>query len=215
MVADTLFPTSGQIHFSDLCTDESALTGESRDIRKTHEDPFLLSGTSIKLGQCTYVVTGVGLFSEEGIINKIITGVGKEEVSVQCGCMWALCFYRNIGLGIRPFDSTCSPFFLSFFLFLSLLCMDMHSHLFLYLCFSLQTKQLEEREAEMFHTEVKSALDAEYVMFAVVKQHGCLCDVSSITGAAGVVFTFVRSLVLLFFCVYFSINDLYYVDLVG
>ena len=120
MVADTLFPTSGQIHFSDLCTDESALTGESRDIRKTHEDPFLLSGTSIKLGQCTYVVTGVGLFSEEGIINKIITGVGKEEVSVQCGCMWALSFYRNIGLGIRPLDSTCSPFFLSFFLFLSL-----------------------------------------------------------------------------------------------
>ena len=43
------------------------------------KDMFLLSGTSVKCGSGTMVVVCVGLFSEEGIINKLITGVGKEE----------------------------------------------------------------------------------------------------------------------------------------
>jgi hypothetical protein len=49
-------------------------------VKKGPHDPFVLSGTSVKLGTASYVVTGVGLFSEEGLINKIITGVGKAEV---------------------------------------------------------------------------------------------------------------------------------------
>ena len=61
--------------------DESALTGESRDIHKNlHENPFVLSGSCVKLGEGKMVVTCVGLFSEEGIIQKIITGVGAAEV---------------------------------------------------------------------------------------------------------------------------------------
>eukprot|EP00047_Mylnosiga_fluctuans_P017411 m.61258 g.61258 ORF g.61258 m.61258 type:complete len:1336 (-) comp7066_c0_seq1:118-4125(-) len=62
-----------------LACDESALTGESKDITKNAEHPFILSGTSVKLGAGVYLVTCVGLFSEEGLINKIITGVGADE----------------------------------------------------------------------------------------------------------------------------------------
>ncbi len=32
-------------------------------------------------GTGTMLVTSVGLFSEEGIVQKLITGVGQEEVS--------------------------------------------------------------------------------------------------------------------------------------
>lgn len=69
-----------QFKSSGLVCDESALTGESRDIPKSDENPFILSGSSIKLGAGVMLVTCVGLFSEEGIIQKIITGIGKAEV---------------------------------------------------------------------------------------------------------------------------------------
>ena len=44
------------------------------------ESPFMLSGTSVMKGTGLMLVTCVGLFSEEGIIQKLITGVGEEEV---------------------------------------------------------------------------------------------------------------------------------------
>ena len=63
--------------------DESALTGESRDVVKSlDKQPWILSGSSVKLGEGKMVVTCVGLFSEEGIIQKIITGVGAKESKV-------------------------------------------------------------------------------------------------------------------------------------
>jgi Ca2+ transporting ATPase len=68
------------ISCNNIQTDESALTGESHDIRKSlDENPWLLSGTAVKQGSGTMIVTCVGLFSEEGIIQKLITGVGHEE----------------------------------------------------------------------------------------------------------------------------------------
>lgn len=64
----------------DLEADEAALTGEPEPIRKSPDTaPFILSGTSISRGQGTMIVTGVGLFSESGIIQSLVTGVGMEE----------------------------------------------------------------------------------------------------------------------------------------
>lgn len=70
-----------QISGSDIACDESALTGESDEVKKSAEkNPFLLSGTAVMKGTGSMLVTCVGLFSEEGIIQKLITGVGQEEV---------------------------------------------------------------------------------------------------------------------------------------
>jgi len=70
------------VRHSGLVCDESSLTGETKDIHKNEENPFILSGSSIKLGAGMMIVTCVGLFSEEGIIKKIITGVGKEQTRI-------------------------------------------------------------------------------------------------------------------------------------
>eukprot|EP00051_Salpingoeca_urceolata_P001296 m.39842 g.39842 ORF g.39842 m.39842 type:complete len:1317 (-) comp11313_c0_seq1:125-4075(-) len=90
VVGDVLLVQNGSILPADAVLisgaevrcDESALTGESLEIEKTlDKDPFLLSGTAVKNGTGRAVVTCVGLFSEEGIINKLITGVGAEETA--------------------------------------------------------------------------------------------------------------------------------------
>ena len=71
-----------QIRGSDISCDESALTGESEEVKKTvDKNPFMLSGTAVMKGTGAMLVTCVGLFSEEGIIQKLITGVGQEEVT--------------------------------------------------------------------------------------------------------------------------------------
>jgi Ca2+ transporting ATPase len=49
-------------------------------VKKSDDKPFMLSGTSIMKGTGSMLITCVGLFSEEGIIQKLITGVGEEEV---------------------------------------------------------------------------------------------------------------------------------------
>ncbi|EDQ88754.1 uncharacterized protein MONBRDRAFT_8804 [Monosiga brevicollis MX1] len=79
--AGLVLPADGVLFRADhIKCDESALTGESLDVPKSlEEDPWLLSGTSVKQGSGTMIVTCVGLFSEEGIIQKLITGVGEEE----------------------------------------------------------------------------------------------------------------------------------------
>ena len=73
------YPPVWQVRSDDLACDESALTGESKDILKSAQNPFVLSGTSVKMGSGVMIVTCVGIFSEEGIIRKLITGLGKEE----------------------------------------------------------------------------------------------------------------------------------------
>eukprot|EP00041_Stephanoeca_diplocostata_P036660 m.1347271 g.1347271 ORF g.1347271 m.1347271 type:complete len:1261 (-) comp24911_c1_seq2:2923-6705(-) len=61
--------------------DESALTGESDPILKdTDVMPWMLSGTSVRKGAGRMLVIAVGLFSEEGIINRLVTKTGEEEV---------------------------------------------------------------------------------------------------------------------------------------
>eukprot|EP00042_Codosiga_hollandica_P046002 m.476351 g.476351 ORF g.476351 m.476351 type:complete len:410 (+) comp57152_c0_seq8:48-1277(+) len=79
----TILPADGIfIRGHDVACDESALTGESVEIKKSADkQPFLLSGTAVMKGTGSMLVTCVGLFSEEGIIQKLITGVGKEEVA--------------------------------------------------------------------------------------------------------------------------------------
>eukprot|EP00054_Salpingoeca_dolichothecata_P015910 m.92418 g.92418 ORF g.92418 m.92418 type:complete len:1299 (-) comp21718_c0_seq1:367-4263(-) len=68
------------ISSSDLACDESALTGESDVVKKSVEkNPFLMSGTFVKNGSGKMIVTCVGLFSEEGVIQRLITGIGAEE----------------------------------------------------------------------------------------------------------------------------------------
>ncbi|EDQ88387.1 uncharacterized protein MONBRDRAFT_9247 [Monosiga brevicollis MX1] len=79
--AGLILPADGVLfRANNIKCDESALTGESHDIEKTlEENPWLLSGTSVKQGSGAMIITCVGLFSEEGIIQKLITGVGEEE----------------------------------------------------------------------------------------------------------------------------------------
>eukprot|EP00730_Choanoeca_flexa_P001794 TRINITY_DN10785_c0_g1_i2.p1 TRINITY_DN10785_c0_g1~~TRINITY_DN10785_c0_g1_i2.p1 ORF type:complete len:1367 (+),score=394.58 TRINITY_DN10785_c0_g1_i2:109-4209(+) len=79
--AGLVLPADGVLfRCNNIKCDESALTGESYDINKSLTDnPWLLSGTAVKQGSGAMMVTCVGLFSEEGIIQKLITGVGEEE----------------------------------------------------------------------------------------------------------------------------------------
>ena len=63
------------------------MTGESEEVKKTiDKNPFMLSGTAVMKGTGAMLVTCVGLFSEEGIIQKLITGVGAEEVRANLPC---------------------------------------------------------------------------------------------------------------------------------
>ncbi len=76
-----LLSCTGKVRGADVACDESALTGESDELKKDPvESPFMLSGTAVMKGTGLMLVTCVGLFSEEGIIQKLITGVGEEEV---------------------------------------------------------------------------------------------------------------------------------------
>jgi hypothetical protein len=88
------FGCTEQIRGHDVACDESALTGESDELKKSEDKaPFMLSGTAVMKGTGCMLITCVGLFSEEGIIQKLITGVGVEEV----------CVYIYIFLCLIPF----------------------------------------------------------------------------------------------------------------
>jgi len=77
-----IIPTDGiLISGVELLIDEAALTGEADAVHKTPDDkPFLLSGTSVRSGTGKMLVVCVGLYSQEGTINRLITGLGQEEV---------------------------------------------------------------------------------------------------------------------------------------
>ncbi len=65
------------IEGNDVKTSEAALTGETNDQPKSvMVDPFLLSGTTMSSGECTYLVTAVGENSRWG---KIRAGLDVEE----------------------------------------------------------------------------------------------------------------------------------------
>ncbi|XP_056323818.1 plasma membrane calcium-transporting ATPase 4 isoform X5 [Danio aesculapii] len=75
-----LLPADGiLIQGNDLKIDESSLTGESDQVRKSLEkDPMLLSGTHVMEGSGRMVVSAVGLNSQTGIIFTLL-GAGEDE----------------------------------------------------------------------------------------------------------------------------------------
>uniref|UniRef100_A0A0K0ED38 Calcium-transporting ATPase n=1 Tax=Strongyloides stercoralis TaxID=6248 RepID=A0A0K0ED38_STRER len=75
-----LLPADGVlVQSSDLKIDESSLTGESDQIKKSVEhDPMLLSGTHVMEGSGKMVVTAVGINSQTGIIMSLL-GAAKDN----------------------------------------------------------------------------------------------------------------------------------------
>uniref|UniRef100_A0A8B9S9V5 Calcium-transporting ATPase n=1 Tax=Apteryx owenii TaxID=8824 RepID=A0A8B9S9V5_APTOW len=81
-----LLPSDGiLIQGNDLKIDESSLTGESDQVKKSLEkDPMLLSGTHVMEGSGRMVVTAVGINSQTGIIFTLLgAGEGDEEKKVK------------------------------------------------------------------------------------------------------------------------------------
>ncbi|XP_060133046.1 plasma membrane calcium-transporting ATPase 4 isoform X2 [Zootoca vivipara] len=81
-----LLPTDGiLIQGNDLKIDESSLTGESDQVKKSLEkDPMLLSGTHVMEGSGRMLVSAVGVNSQTGIIFTLLgAGEGEEEKKVK------------------------------------------------------------------------------------------------------------------------------------
>ncbi|XP_075406594.1 plasma membrane calcium-transporting ATPase 2 isoform X13 [Tenrec ecaudatus] len=80
-VEGDLLPADGIfIQGNDLKIDESSLTGESDQVRKSvDKDPMLLSGTHVMEGSGRMVVTAVGVNSQTGIIFTLLGAGGEEE----------------------------------------------------------------------------------------------------------------------------------------
>ncbi|XP_042319025.1 plasma membrane calcium-transporting ATPase 4 isoform X2 [Sceloporus undulatus] len=81
-----LLPADGiLIQGNDLKIDESSLTGESDQVKKSLEkDPMLLSGTHVMEGSGRMLVTAVGVNSQTGIIFTLLgAGEGEEEKKVK------------------------------------------------------------------------------------------------------------------------------------
>ncbi|XP_004443645.1 PREDICTED: plasma membrane calcium-transporting ATPase 2 isoform X1 [Ceratotherium simum simum] len=76
-----LLPADGLLlQGNDLKIDESSLTGESDQVRKSPDkDPALLSGTHVMEGSGRMVVTAVGVNSQTGIIFTLLGAGGEEE----------------------------------------------------------------------------------------------------------------------------------------
>lgn len=75
-----LLPADGLIiQCNDLKVDESSLTGESDQVRKSEtKDPLLLSGTHVMEGSGKMLVTAVGSNSQVGIIFGLLSSQGEE-----------------------------------------------------------------------------------------------------------------------------------------
>jgi len=74
-VGDVLEADGILIQGSAIEVNEAALTGEADDIKKDPVNaPFLYSGTSVKEGSGTYLVTAVGINSQSGKITAMVRG---------------------------------------------------------------------------------------------------------------------------------------------
>ncbi|XP_053106111.1 plasma membrane calcium-transporting ATPase 4 isoform X2 [Hemicordylus capensis] len=81
-----LLPTDGiLIQGNDLKIDESSLTGESDQVKKSlDKDPMLLSGTHVMEGSGRMLVSAVGINSQTGIIFTLLgAGEGDEEKKIK------------------------------------------------------------------------------------------------------------------------------------
>eukprot|EP00960_Hanusia_phi_P051053 760575-Hanusia_phi.AAC.4 len=84
MVGDLVFLEAGAkvpadgvfVKGNDCKVDESAMTGESDEVAKNEDRPFLLSGTTVTSGDCWYLVVAVGYRSEWG---KILSELSTER----------------------------------------------------------------------------------------------------------------------------------------
>uniref|UniRef100_A0A0N4Z4H1 Calcium-transporting ATPase n=1 Tax=Parastrongyloides trichosuri TaxID=131310 RepID=A0A0N4Z4H1_PARTI len=76
-----LLPADGVlIQSSDLKIDESSLTGESDQIKKSVDhDPMLLSGTHVMEGSGKMIITAVGVNSQTGIIMSLLGAARNEK----------------------------------------------------------------------------------------------------------------------------------------
>ncbi|CAH8509078.1 unnamed protein product [Schistosoma turkestanicum] len=76
-----LLPADGVvIQCNDLKIDESSLTGESDQVKKSEtKDPILLSGTHVMEGSGRMVVTAVGPNSQAGIIFALLSSGSSDE----------------------------------------------------------------------------------------------------------------------------------------
>lgn len=82
-------PADGLLLRGDIKTNESALTGESDEIRKNPDTaPVLLSGTYVTAGTGSYLVTAVGTRSLQGQIMKV-SGAASAD-ALQPFCRWFL-----------------------------------------------------------------------------------------------------------------------------
>uniref|UniRef100_A0A8C6VFK8 Calcium-transporting ATPase n=1 Tax=Naja naja TaxID=35670 RepID=A0A8C6VFK8_NAJNA len=110
-----LLPADGiLIQGNDLKIDESSLTGESDQVKKSlDKDPMLLSGTHVMEGSGRMVVTAVGINSQTGIIFTLLgAGEGDEEKKVKKGKKTGAPENRNkaktqdgVALEIQPLKS--------------------------------------------------------------------------------------------------------------
>uniref|UniRef100_A0A8C5JGD9 Calcium-transporting ATPase n=1 Tax=Junco hyemalis TaxID=40217 RepID=A0A8C5JGD9_JUNHY len=114
--AGDLLPADGiLIQGNDLKIDESSLTGESDQVKKSMDkDPMLLSGTHVMEGSGRMVVTAVGINSQTGIIFTLLGagGEGDEEKKVKKGKKGGAPENRNkaktqdgVALEIQPLKS--------------------------------------------------------------------------------------------------------------
>lgn len=76
-----LLPADGiLIQSNDLHVDESSLTGESKEVKKSDSfDPMLLSGTQVMEGSGKMLVTAVGLNSQAGIILTLLGATDEQQ----------------------------------------------------------------------------------------------------------------------------------------
>uniref|UniRef100_A0A8C3NRR9 Calcium-transporting ATPase n=1 Tax=Cyanoderma ruficeps TaxID=181631 RepID=A0A8C3NRR9_9PASS len=110
-----LLPADGiLIQGNDLKIDESSLTGESDQVKKSMDkDPMLLSGTHVMEGSGRMVVTAVGINSQTGIIFTLLgAGEGDEEKKVKKGKEMLQMFQKaktktqdGVALEIQPLKS--------------------------------------------------------------------------------------------------------------
>uniref|UniRef100_A0AAY4E022 Calcium-transporting ATPase n=1 Tax=Denticeps clupeoides TaxID=299321 RepID=A0AAY4E022_9TELE len=113
-----LLPADGiMIQGNDLKIDESSLTGESDQVRKSLEkDPMLLSGTHVMEGSGRMVVTAVGLNSQTGIIFTLLgAGGDDEEKKVKKGERIDTSHLPNVILFISFFPKFVSVLFVLLF----------------------------------------------------------------------------------------------------
>ncbi|KAM3840495.1 plasma membrane calcium-transporting ATPase 4 isoform 2-T2 [Vipera latastei] len=110
-----LLPADGiLIQGNDLKIDESSLTGESDQVKKSlDKDPMLLSGTHVMEGSGRMLVAAVGINSQTGIIFTLLgAGEGDEEKKAKKGKKTGAPENRNkaktqdgVALEIQPLKS--------------------------------------------------------------------------------------------------------------